>query len=660
MFCDLFMTDELLESFKSPEQLESSESRILFPHDTMRPGQKELIADIEATLYSGDVGGQGSSKIILAHAPTGLGKTAAALCVAVAKAKRDKKKVFFLTNRHTQHRIAVDTLKAIKKKHDIPLFCSDLVGKKGMCGQDVAKLFGNDFNEFCRSLVSKGNCSYFSNVRGKKGERTVEARYLLDKLAGAGPMHNEELQAAANREGMCSYEIAIEIAKKADVMIGDYYYLFNPPVRDALLKKLDISFDDIILVLDEAHNVPNRIADMLSSSLTTNVLRNAAAEASKAQADEVYSYLSKLHDLLSRMAVFKSTSNYSSKFSSNEKRVIREDFVLNVSGICDYEELIEKIDEVADLVIESGSKKSYCRSVCTFLESWKGDSVGYSRILKEVEGKIGKYIELEYACLDPSIVTRDVLKGVSGAVIMSGTLTPLKMYADLLGADGAVLKKYPSPFPLENKRTIIVPETSTKYQMRSDKMYSDIANKCSNYIKAIPGNVALFFPSYALRDKVCSKILTLKKAFVEERNMDKEAKDRFLADFKSHASRGAVLFGVTGANFAEGVDFPGDLLKGVVVIGSPLARPDLKTQDTIAYYDRMFNKKGWNYAYTFPAINKCVQSAGRCIRSSTDRGVVIYLDERFSWDKYYSCLPKEGLMVSRKPEEVIKKFFSES
>ena len=70
------MTDELLESFKSPEQLESSESRILFPHDTMRPGQKELIADIEATLYSGDVGGQGSSKIILAHAPTGLGKTA--------------------------------------------------------------------------------------------------------------------------------------------------------------------------------------------------------------------------------------------------------------------------------------------------------------------------------------------------------------------------------------------------------------------------------------------------------------------------------------------------------------------------------------------------------------------------------------------------------
>ena len=98
-------------------------------------------------------------------------------------------------------------------------------------------------------------------------------------------------------------------------------------------------------------------------------------------------------------------------------------------------------------------------------------------------------------------------------------------------------------------------------------------------------------------------------------------------------------------------------MQGVVVVGIPLARPDLRTKETIAYYDIVFGK-GWDYAYTYPAINKCIQSAGRCIRSEKDRGVIIYLDERFAWKKYYDCLPREGLIVKANPVELIKTFFA--
>ena len=117
-----------------------------------------------------------------------------------------------------------------------------------------------------------------------------------------------------------------------------------------------------------------------------------------------------------------------------------------------------------------------------------------------------------------------------------------------------------------------------------------------------------------------------------------------------------ALLGVAGANFAEGIDLPGDFLQTVVIVGLPLASPDLKTKETIKYYDNKFDK-GWDYAYLFPAMNKCLQSAGRCIRSGTDIGAIVYLEERFAWKRYYDHLPKERLIVTKNFYHMLEKFF---
>ena len=616
-----------------------ADPEICFPHDSLRDGQAELVQDIKEALYSG--------KNILAHAPTGLGKTASALSVAVPLAKKLKKKVFFLTNRHTQHKIVIDTLQAMAAKSGELIIVSDIIGKKGMCSQEVAKLFGSDFNDFCKSLVEKGNCSYYTKVRGKKGV-TVDAEYLIAKIRAAKPMHTEELQLASKREGMCSYEIAIELAKKADVIVGDYYYLFNPIVRQNILKKLDIELDDIIVIVDEGHNLPNRITEMQSAKLTHNVLKYAAQEAQKHGDDALTNVLL---DVQGKFANLKRLDD-----KMQEAKVSELDFTAIVKTSIDYEQLIENLDTIAD-ELRSNQKKSFCGSVAEFMRKWVGDNKGFARIFRETQGKSGKYKELEYTCLDPSLASSAIFMQLHSAVIMSGTLMPLSMYADLLGIEESVTKKYWSPFPAKNRRCIVVPKTSTKYSGRSEAMYIEMGRLISEYSKVIPGNVAVFFPSYYMRDQVARKILTLKKILQEERGMDKEAKEVFLKEFHSYKDKGAVLLGVTGANFAEGIDFPGDLLQGVVVVGIPLARPDLKTKETIAYYDIKFGK-GWDYAYTYPAINKCIQSAGRCIRSETDRGVIIYLDERFVWQKYYDCLPREGLIVKREPSELITEFFA--
>jgi len=164
-----------------------------------------------------------------------------------------------------------------------------------------------------------------------------------------------------------------------------------------------------------------------------------------------------------------------------------------------------------------------------------------------------------------------------------------------------------------------------------------------------------------LRDKIYFYFsgLCKKKIFIEKPRLTKEEKYELLEEFKSYKDDGACLMCVTSGSFGEGVDLPGDFLKGVIVVGLPLERPNLEVKGLIDYYDKKFGK-GWEYGYTFPAMIKTMQNAGRCIRSETDKGVVVFLDERYAFPRYYNCFPPDyGVRISKLYKENIKSFFEE-
>ena len=608
-----------------------------FPHELIRAGQDKLVQDLDQTFQD--------KKILLAHAPTGLGKTASALSVALYHALKDKKKVLFLTNRHTQHQIAIETLKLIQQKMGQEIKCADLIGKRWMCSQEIANLFGNDFNEFCKSIVERGECEFYNNVREKKA-LTIEAKVLLSEITS--PLHNEQIMARSKEKRMCGYEISLALAKKATVIIGDYYYLFNPHVSSTLFTKLELNMEDIIVIIDEGHNLPSRIAEMMSSNLTTFMIRNAIIEAKKFNYGGLIGWLQELNTIITKLAEFKD-------IKENEKLVAKEKFMSLLAQTVNYDQFVDELELAAD-EIRKKQQKSYLAGIAGFLNAWKGEDQGYTRIISEKTGKAGPYLSLSYICLDAAMVTRGILNQIHAGVIMSGTLKPAFMYKDVLGIEKGVEREYSSPFPAENKLSIIVPETSTKYALRGDAMYVKIAQKCSEMASLIPGNVAFFFPSYQLRDVISNYIQTPKKLFWEKPDWSKEEKEVFLAEFKATSKTGGILLGVSGGSFAEGIDYPGDLLNGVIVVGLPLARPNLHTQEIIKYYDAKFGK-GWDYGYIYPAINKCLQSSGRCIRSETDKGAVIYLDERFAWQNYFICFPRGGLIVSKEYGKMLKEFF---
>jgi len=608
----------------------------LFPYDKLRPEQDKLISEIRNALEK--------KKNIIAHAPTGLGKTVAALVPALEKAIEKKLTIFFLTSRHTQHAIAVETLKQIREKHNLSFTVADLVGKKNMCLQDgVSALRSGEFHDYCKKLREEDRCEFYTNTK-KNNKNTPQADVLISDIKRLGPVHTEKINELSKEVKVCPYEIGASLAKEATVIIADYSYVFNPNISGSLLSKINKNLEDCIVIIDEAHNLPKRIVDSATERLTTFILKRAIQECKKYEFEEMGMKLTSLLNALENES------------SDKEKLISRQEFIDIVESIQNYDEFIEELNAKAEYIGEQQTQ-TFCFSVVEFLDLWRGEDFGFVRSIARKD----KSIVLSYKCLDPSLFSKKVLKNTYCTIAMSGTLTPTKMYADMLGFEDCIQKEFSSPFPVENKLSLIVPKTTTKFTERSERQFENIGLITAAISDAIPGNSAIFFPSYAIRDSVYKYFAenAEKTTFLEVPDMSKQDKFDMLERFKGYAATGAVLLGTTSGNFSEGIDLAGDFLKGVVVVGLPLGSPDLETQEAIKYYDTKFGK-GWDYAYLFPAFNKVLQSSGRCIRSETDRGVVVYLDERYAWSNYLRCFPKDANL--QKPLNFIREieeFFEE-
>ncbi|MBW2977928.1 ATP-dependent DNA helicase [Candidatus Woesearchaeota archaeon] len=618
---------------------------LFFPHETVREVQNKLIQEIDNCIKN--------KQNLIVHAPTGLGKTAATLPIALSHAIKNNLTVFFLTSRHTQHKIAIDTLKKIKQVHKINFTAIDLIGKIHMCPvPGIDSLHSYDFAEYCKNRREEKKCEFYNNIKskGKEQQLSKKTEKVLKKLKKELSSDVEEVIKICTEEKLCPYEISMLLAKEASVIICDYYHLFSPSIRQTFFQRTNKELEDSIIIIDEGHNLPKRIIDLLTQKVSTINLSRAVNESRKFGFHEVADQLKAIKEILEQLA----------PEERDEKLVKKDEFANKIKLVDDYENIVGALEFAAE-DIRQKQNKSYLGSIAQFLIAWQGEDKAYARILSKIFSRNETIISLAYKCLDPSLRTKDIVNKTHSTIIMSGTLTPTSMYQDILGFDKnkTIEKEYPSPFPSKNKLNLIVPETTTKFTKRSPDEYKKIAKITAKIINLTPGNSAVFFPSYRLRDDVFMYLdpLCKKTTFLEKQNMNKSEKQELLERFKSYKEIGATLLAVASANFAEGIDLP-NILKSVVVVGLPLQKPNLETTRLIDYYDQKFGR-GWDYGYIFPAVTKCLQSAGRCIRSETDRGVIIFLDERFAWQNYLKCFPPDSdIKITKLYEDRINEFFS--
>jgi len=606
--------------------------QILFPHDNIRKVQDTFIKDILECLKS--------KKNLIAHVPTGIGKTAGVLAPLLKYAIENKLAIVFLTPRHSQHKIVIETLKLIKEKHKINLIVADFIGKKNMCLQNnVINMETSEFHNLCNNLVENHTCEFYERFHND-----VDSKIFMDNIKKELPLNVDKVINLCSNNKICPYEVTAEIARNANVVILDYLHILDPFIREHILAKIKKELKDLILIFDESHNLDKKARELLSLNLSNYLIESAIKEAKKFSLP-IVEKLQKLEKILFDL----------SNDLKDEKLIKKEEFS---NKIDDYATFLNELSFCSNIVLMD-KKRSFIHSVETFMINWLGKDEGFVRILNKSYLKNNLIISLSYKCLDPSFITKNLIDNSHLTICMSGTLTPTLMYKDLLGFDNCKLVEYESTFPKENHINLIVPNVTTKFTLRNKFTYSRIANECSNIVNNVPGNSILFFPSYTVMYDVYNdfKLICNKKIFIEEREFNKEEKEKLIDEFKSYSKIGSVLLAVSSASFGEGIDLIGDFLKCVVIVGVPLTKKDIETNELIKYYDKKFGK-GEEYGYVYPAIIKTLQNAGRCIRSENDKGIIIFLDERYTFSRYFNCFPKDkNFIITKEPLTYINDFF---
>ena len=596
----------------------STAERVPWPFERVRPGQAEFLADARRALAEG--------RQLLAHAPTGIGKTAVALVASLDVALETGKTVLFLTARQSQHRIAIETLKRLEAQATrIPAV--DVISKQDMCLQPNRPEYGRAFHEFCELKVRTRSCSFYNR------DDSVVVTAMLQRA-----LHVQELIRASSACHVCPHKVAMDAAELAKVVVCDYNYVFSD-ILPWTLERLGKGLEDLILVVDEAHNLPDRIRAHLGGDLSlTDVLR-AVREARNLDPEAA-------HQLL---GVAKSLEKFLLGLPA-ERVAKKEEFIDAVeAGLrhglghrVTYTDLVEMVSHAAEEGVRRGLSTSL-PELEEFLRRWRDQDEGILHLV--APGNEGKFA---FRLMDPSVLSKPVFDRVHASVLMSGTLYPAEMYADLLGIgpDRRWIRTYGSPFPRENRLVLVHPVATTLYAKRSEEMHDLIGREVVAIAAGIPGNVAVFFPSYDLLREAEDRIRPAglpKKLLVEKPTWDKARRDGALEALRiAREGHGAVLLGGQGGSRSEGVDYEGTLLRAVVGVGLPLSRPNIEVESRKDYYIRKFGpSKGYDYAYVFPAMNKVLQAAGRPIRSETDRAAIILLEGRLLAPRYQRCLPPD-------------------
>jgi DNA excision repair protein ERCC-2 len=595
---------------------------------------------------------------------TGSGKTVCALSGALQTALATGKKVLYLTRTNSQEKQVILELRKINDK--APVFGVALQGRQGTCplvrrDKELSAGTPEELSKICRDKRRKvledrpGGCRFF------KGLQDLDMEQFLAHCKRTLPTA-EELIDHCDSLNICPHEVMKELAREARVVAAPYAYFFVPFIRNSLLDWMDCPIEDALLIVDEAHNLPDYTREIESFQLSRYILEAVLKEVEEYGDPEIGKGVS-LNDV--RTECSKLLEEAVRDYLIDEDGLIPPSFLeegLMTAFTCTSRSL----QAMAKLIMEQGEiiresrfaqgrlPRSYTFSLGSFLAYWS--TLDEECFVKLVVG--GENPCLKAYCIDP-VVTTSALLNCGGSVHMSGTLAPLNEYRDSIGLphDTATIT-FPSPFPKENRKVFYVEDVSTKYEemQSSPEMVQVMEDHVVQVCNGVKRNTVVFFPSYSLMDRFLEDGVSRRisrKVYLEERGMPQLELMDVVTRFKKLEENGQVLFAVMGGRISEGIDFPEDELELAIVVGIPYPRPTAKQRALMHYYELKF-RRGWDYTVKGPAIRKMQQSIGRLIRTERDVGAALVLDRRIT-----QFADRLDLVATERPLQDIQAFFRE-
>ena len=581
-----------------------------FPFSKFRQGQRDLA---KYTYAMAKKRGR-----LFAEAPTGIGKTISTLFPFIKALKDDdNSKIFYLTAKTSGRESAHQAVKLLKENG---LSLSDIMitAKDKIC--------------FCKGQAcNPEECPY---AKGYYNKIQTVLRYAI---LNYDDFDLQTITQLAYENQICPFEFELDLSLFMDIIICDYNYLFDP--ISYMKRYFDEDTSSFLVLVDEAHNLVDRSRDMYSASLSYKQFLEARKSVCHSKLHQLKLAMSKMNKMFKEYLVNPKDGNY----------------ILDEFYEYTYKTISSFITSMQD--INKNENKEMSKELLEFyLEVNR-----FSKILEFYNDHFICYYEihdddliLHVSCLDASSFLYSSLRRLRGSVLFSATLSPIEYYVDMLGGkkeDAQLI--LPSPFPVDNLKIIIAPKVSIRYKNR-DASYQQVADYIKAFVKNKVGNYFIFLPSYEYLTNLMPYIdMEDVDVYEQDRGMSDEDKEAFLTNFKPHPERTTLGFVIVGGAFGEGIDLVSDRLIGAVIVGIGMPKINFVSDQIMKYYDSK-EQSGYNYAYLNPGMNKVMQALGRVIRSETDRGAVLLIDERYLTNDYRDLFKSEWRKyeVAFSPKEV--------
>ncbi len=586
---------------------------------------------------------------LLVEAPTGSGKTAATVFSALrAIGDGALDRVIYLTARTTGKQSPTQTLEQCA--------VGEGQGEGGGKAERAATVVLTAKRDICFNPEVPCDPACCRYAKGYY-DRMRPAR---DEVLGMGLATRDSIERAAARHAVCPFELSLDAAAWADVVVCDYNYVFDPVVR---LERLTAPpFKRVGLLVDEAHQLGDRVRGMLSTSLKRAALKRALAEAPSQlvkRLGAVDRALLKLRREARGTAAGSRDPEGIPDVDDASSRVHHDSDGAQYR-IEEPSALLRAVRRLLAAAVEAdlGSYPATREFLfdCFRLQEGNGwrDEENYCHLLATTR----RNIEVRMVCLSPSQHIDSVLRRYSGAVRFSGTVSPLPLFQVIHGQDASSRAARVRLDWGSNLGVFIVSDVSTYYRDRAASRDA-LAGVVEAVIGAAPGNYLVAFPSFAYLDLVVPQLRGMAEVVAQRPGMTDAEKEVFIRRLSTRnrkpAGDGAPLpqpsligAAVMGGMFAESVDFDGGALEGVIVVGVGLVPRSLE-RDLIG---ERFGADGFDVAYRQPGMTRVAQAAGRAVRGVGDTGVVVLVDPRFPRADWGAFFPRYWRPVQVRSSEI--------
>lgn len=501
----------------------------------------------------------------------------------------------------------------------------------------------------------------------------------------------DELVNEATQAGACPHSSMRSLIDDIEVVVGNYQHVFSP--LTVKLFSHPLIDDSTFLIIDESHGLVTDLRDQFSYSINDWELSKAIDELDHIREwtrtgttegdlieqlcrsggfdpeyiDILYEFCSDLRDFVDDLIATRPPGEFTDthpKRTSLRSPDVPEPDELTVWANEYYPEVFESAYELGtalEIAVGKVRKKvdrmefepEHIEDVTRVLTRW--NQLGHTTYYRDLEVEVGSRGSMPTKgdswelwirnCL-PTARLSNRLNDLGGGIIMSATLQPMDMYADLLGVNfldvPTETQTYPLSFPESNRGSYAVDLPPFTYDNRGSvpdgvtnnsagtDVRSQYAAAITEFCQTVPGNVLIATPSYSEANWVSTVLENsgINKDVYTDGSSSRSETNELREQFFS--SDDSVLTTSLRGTLTEGVDYRGDRLHSVGVVGVPMLNPTTpRNKARLTAYEDEFGGAAFQYGFTIPAVWKVRQALGRVIRSEADVGVRVLFDGRY-------------------------------